>query len=284
MFVQNSLRLKRATFTLQCLIPTFLSVQPSFEVNTKMFTTSPIIVYYKYRGVHSRGRLLASPHLCLSPPFPCCWTIAGLLGRRWPWHASCDLGLRGAPKQWTAEPPAHHSSPTTSSNPKKSSWSCQTLSRRRWESSPTSQGWARWDQLKLSCNLKKAIFCNFLQNNCKESDHKPSLRTTCLPLWSSCTTRAAPFSARSSTWSTPSRRGTWRSTTSRWRPASPTAPSRSPSWRRWTSSRWWEMRRRPSKAEADTASWKVDKRGWKKRSEAARCLLTVSSRIHSHWD
>merc|ERR1712062_602357 len=27
----------------------------------------------------------------------------------------------------------------------------------------------------------------------------------------------------------PSRRGTWRSTTSRWRPASPTAPSRSPS-------------------------------------------------------
>merc|ERR1711915_554885 len=42
---------------------------------------------------------------------------------------------------------------------------------------------------------------------------------------------------RSSTWSTPSRRGTWRSTTSRWKPLSLTAPSRSPSSRRSTSSR-----------------------------------------------
>merc|ERR1712222_189470 len=41
--------------------------------------------------------------------------------------------------------------------------------------------------------------------------------------------QSCAVSARSSTWSTPSRRGTWRSTTSRWRPASPTAPSRSPS-------------------------------------------------------
>merc|ERR1711928_36486 len=45
----------------------------------------------------------------------------------------------GTPKsQWPADLPAHHSSPTTSSNPNKSSWSCQTLSRRRWESFPTS--------------------------------------------------------------------------------------------------------------------------------------------------
>ena len=97
-----------ATFTLQCLNATFLSVQPLFEVNTKMFTTSPIIVYYKYRGVHSRGRLLASPTSASLSAFPM------LLDNSWLARPAVTLARELRPRasrcaqavdRWTPSPP-----------------------------------------------------------------------------------------------------------------------------------------------------------------------------------
>merc|ERR1712110_794535 len=69
-----------------------------------------------------------------------------------------------------------------------------------------------WYSVDLDCNSK---FEEFMQESLSSAR--------------SSTSRAAPFSVRSSTWSTRSRRRTWRSTTWRWRPVSPTAPSRFPS-------------------------------------------------------